>query len=233
MVRTCFIVPSLLVDQEKADMLKSSIEALVSTVENPTIRIILSGETSLLPNLPKEYFYYVVPKGGDRLSYGQAINIGMKSCLEEKDKWDLVVFYSDDVFPYVKDWNVNLYNAWSKIPNLAVATCVENLPYRDAYRISWVGFHGACWSSKPEILEEIGYFDERYEIGTLDDTDYWHRCNLKGYFGAMVYSAPVVHKCASTFSRLREFDDKFKENLKKFEDKWGFSIYGTYQFMNI
>jgi hypothetical protein len=230
MVRTCFIVPSLIVDQHKADMLKSSIEALVATVENPTIRIILSGDTKLKPDLPEEYFYHVVKKPGDRLSYSEAINIGIKSCIEEKDKWDLVVFYSDDIFPYVKDWDVNLYNALNRVPNLVIATCAENLPYRDAMRISWVSFHGGCWSAKPETLEEIGYFDERYKMGTLDDTDYWHRCNSKGYLGAIVYSAPVLHECAATFKKLPEFDQRFKENLKKFEDKWGFSIFGTYQF---
>lgn len=233
MVKTCFIVPSLLIDAEKSSMLKNAIKSIEDTVEDPSIRVVISGDHKYIPDIDKKHIFYVVEKSGERLSYSKAVNLGLKKCLEEKGEWDFIIIYSDDVFAYVKNWHLNMFSAFDLVPGLKIVAACENGSYSDILRISWISFHGACWGAKPETFEEIGFLDERYSIGTFDDTDYWVRVNSKGYLGAIVNSAPVHHIQSATFQKISEFDSAYQSNRKKFQEKWGFDVIGTYHYASI
>ncbi|MFH1593074.1 MAG: glycosyltransferase family 2 protein [Candidatus Omnitrophota bacterium] len=61
---------------------------------------------------------------------------------------------------------------------------------------------GFCMLVKGEVVEKIGYLDERFGIGGFDDTDYSMRAYLAGYRSVCVHSSYVYHREHKAFDRL-------------------------------
>ena len=79
---------------------------------------------------------------------------------------------------------------------------------------------GFCMLIKREVIEKIGYLDERFGIGGFDDTDYSMRAHLAGYKCACVYSAYVYHREHKTFDKLGDRKALQKEAEKRYFEKW-------------
>lgn len=74
---------------------------------------------------------------------------------------------------------------------------------------------------KREVIEKIGYLDENYGVGYFDDTDYCKRVQKSGYKTVRAKASYVYHKESQSFSKVREKNEIFLENEKKFVAKWG------------
>ena len=61
---------------------------------------------------------------------------------------------------------------------------------------------GFCMLIKREVIERIGYLDERFGIGGFDDTDYSMRAYRAGYKSVSVYSSYVYHKEHKSFDKI-------------------------------
>ena len=74
---------------------------------------------------------------------------------------------------------------------------------------------------KREVIEKIGYLDEKYGMGYFDDTDYCKRAQGLGYLTVRAKASYVYHKESQSFSLVKEKSDIFLENEKKFASIWG------------
>jgi hypothetical protein len=72
-----------------------------------------------------------------------------------------------------------------------------------------------------ELLERVGYFDEVYNPGYFEETDYCYRAQAKGIGVGRARAAYVYHKGSASFNRLDSKSDLFKRNEEIFFRRWG------------
>lgn len=89
---------------------------------------------------------------------------------------------------------------------------------------SEIGFAtGFCMLIKREVIEKIGLFDEEFETGFFEDTDYCRRAKNAGYLCAAAKASCVYHHAHKTFETLQKdrIDDLFERNKEIFTQRWG------------
>ncbi len=80
-----------------------------------------------------------------------------------------------------------------------------------------------CVALRRETIEEVGLLDERFKVGTFEDTDYAQRLKAKGYKLICARDVFVHHYCRTSFGKLpnEKYLKIYAENRRKFEEKWG------------
>lgn len=80
-----------------------------------------------------------------------------------------------------------------------------------------------CVVMRRQLLDRIGFLDERFGIGMFEDDDFSHR--VRGAGGRVVCAEDVFihHWGRSSFGKIEaeEYSRLFNENRAKFEEKWG------------
>ncbi len=61
---------------------------------------------------------------------------------------------------------------------------------------------GFCMLVKREVIEKIGYLDERFDTVGFDDTDYSMRAHIAGYRSVSVHSSYVYHREHASFGKM-------------------------------
>lgn len=80
---------------------------------------------------------------------------------------------------------------------------------------------GFCLLIRRDVIDRIGYFDERFGIGNFEDDDFCRRTSLAGFKSVVAVDAFVHHFGSRTFLGSGvDFVSLMNENRKKFEDKW-------------
>ena len=81
---------------------------------------------------------------------------------------------------------------------------------------------GLCFLFKRELLERIGFLDERYGQGHYEDDDYCYRARLAGYRLMIAGDVFVFHHGSSSFSRDGEHrvQELIERNRQQFIAKW-------------
>ncbi len=80
---------------------------------------------------------------------------------------------------------------------------------------------GFCLLFKREVLEKIGYMDERFIIGNYEDIDYCYRASLAGYTLLAAGDTFVHHEGNSSFKNNNlDYSTIFLQNRNKFIEKW-------------
>lgn len=82
---------------------------------------------------------------------------------------------------------------------------------------------GFCFLFKRELLDAIGYLDERFSPGHYEDDDYCYRARQAGFRLVMAGDTFVHHHGSASFKKedgaaLRELIER---NHRKFIEKWG------------
>lgn len=88
--------------------------------------------------------------------------------------------------------------------------------YQELYRC-----RGFAMVVKKEVVDKIGCLDTTFGMGYFDDIDYSKRAQKLGYRTVRAKAAYVYHKGSQSFSKIKEKDDIFLANEKKFISKWG------------
>ena len=80
-----------------------------------------------------------------------------------------------------------------------------------------------CLGMRKEVVDKIGYLDERFGLGMFEDDDYSHRVRKGGYTVLCAQDVFIHHWGRQSFSKLEKgaYDRLFDENKKKYEEKWG------------
>lgn len=87
-----------------------------------------------------------------------------------------------------------------------------------------IGFAtGFCMLIKREVIDKIGFFDEAYEIGFWEDTDYCQRAKKAGYICASAKASYVYHHSHKSFNffKKNKVKELFEKNKNVFYSKWG------------
>jgi GT2 family glycosyltransferase len=95
---------------------------------------------------------------------------------------------------------------------------------------------GFCMLFKREIFNDIGYFDERYEIGNFEDDDYCLRLKTKHYRMGFTHACYIHHYGSLSFKQNQfVYNDILNINREKFLEKWSYHLkksnYSIYQLI--
>ena len=80
---------------------------------------------------------------------------------------------------------------------------------------------GFCMLIKREVIKKIGVFDEIYDMGNFEDTDFCRRAIKEGYLCVRACGAYVYHREGTSFGRDEKFDENFERNRQVYEFRWG------------
>jgi len=83
---------------------------------------------------------------------------------------------------------------------------------------------GFCYMVKRKVINEIGYWDERFSPGYFEDTEYSMRAKKKGYKSVVALGAYVYHDEHASFKskdKKKEFEKLFKASQDKFHAMYG------------
>ncbi|MBI4320004.1 MAG: glycosyltransferase [Chloroflexi bacterium] len=91
----------------------------------------------------------------------------------------------------------------------------------EVFDIAMLPMH--CVAFRRSVFEQVGYIDERFEVGMFEDDDYSRRVRLAGYRVVCAEDAFVHHFGKATFKTLSstEYQQIFDRNRQRFEQKWG------------
>jgi GT2 family glycosyltransferase/Flp pilus assembly protein TadD len=88
---------------------------------------------------------------------------------------------------------------------------------------------GFCMLTRREVLNQIGGFDERYQVGFFEDDDLCVRAREAGYDVLVALDVFIHHFGSRTFMKLGIDPTKqLNENFAKFREKWGESAAAGY-----
>lgn len=111
---------------------------------------------------------------------------------------------------------------------------INNLPNMNAYEYkAWlVGFAVLL---RRDVLERVGYLDERYTPGNYEDSDLGMRILEAGYQNVLCHNSFIFHWGSRSFEKNAvNHGDAMCVNLEKFKEKWKFDIrYYTFVRMEL
>ncbi len=80
---------------------------------------------------------------------------------------------------------------------------------------------GVCMLLRRSMLEEIGLFDTRFELGNYEDDDLCLRARLAGYKVLWAKDAFVHHAGSKTFRAIGvDYESLMEQNRRRFVEKW-------------
>ncbi|MDQ0886072.1 GT2 family glycosyltransferase [Paenibacillus sp. V4I9] len=82
---------------------------------------------------------------------------------------------------------------------------------------------GICLLFKRELLDKVGFMDERFSPGHFEDDDLCYRARLAGYRLLITGDCFIFHHGSSSFSKKGQeaVQGLLQQNRQKFIDKWG------------
>ncbi|SEC70790.1 bifunctional glycosyltransferase family 2 protein/class I SAM-dependent methyltransferase [Paenibacillus sp. GP183] len=94
-------------------------------------------------------------------------------------------------------------------------------------RIKLIGY---CILMKREVIEKVGWLDERFSPGNYEDEDYCLRIRLAGYKLMLCKDTFIQHFGSASFNENPSFfSSVLQENENKFAEKWKFNpVYSTH-----
>ena len=166
---------------------------------------------SIDENTVMEYEIVLNDNSFDPIGYPKATNDCMK-----RARGEYIVLLNDDVI-VESLWLEKMYSKLIEDPKYGLVgpDSVRN----DNWGNPHTSFY--CVMFHRKMLEEIGYLDERFGIGCVEDVDYCKRICDKGY-KIVAISIPVIHEGSKTFPKIKPVQDLINEGTKLYKEKWGY-----------
>ncbi|WP_338143354.1 glycosyltransferase family 2 protein [Paenibacillus whitsoniae] len=173
------------------------------------------------------------------LGFPAACNLGLRLATGS----ELLLLNNDTIV--TRRWLTNLQRCLHEQPNVGMVGPVTNYAsgrqrlrerfttidrmtakYNEANPKRWLETKrliGMCLLFKRELLEKIGYLDERFSPGHFEDDDYCYRARLHGYRLSIAGDCFIYHKGSVSFRKKpRPLVRKaIWRNRQKFIRKWG------------
>lgn len=83
---------------------------------------------------------------------------------------------------------------------------------------------GFCYLVKRKLIDEIGYWDERFSPGYFEDTEYAMRAKKRGYKSVIALGSYVYHDEHASFKskeKKKQFEKFFRASQEKFHALYG------------
>lgn len=80
---------------------------------------------------------------------------------------------------------------------------------------------GFCMLLRRAVVERAGFFDEAYDLGYFEETDYSRKISRLGFRIVRAKGAYVHHAERASFKRLDRADALFGRNERIFNERWG------------
>lgn len=77
------------------------------------------------------------------------------------------------------------------------------------------------------VIDRVGLFDERFEIGVWEDVDYYHRARQVGFSPTITHRTVIHHFGSKTIpSVVAKLGGRnvYMENMQRFTEKWGITL---------
>ncbi|MCK4463565.1 MAG: glycosyltransferase [Candidatus Omnitrophica bacterium] len=169
-------------------------------------------------------------RNGENLGFVRAVNQGLKDSIAP-----YVCILNNDTLPGV-GWLTELVEFAEKHPDTGLLNPLcnghigQNLSVNEYARMVSSSNKGKYMEMnqcqgfsmliKREIIDKIGYLDERFGIGGFDDTDYSMRVHRAGYKSVCVYSSYVYHREHVSFNKMGERKKIQSNSEKAYFRKW-------------
>lgn len=166
----------------------------------------------------------ILTNDGENTSAPVGFNIGIRYSMKHHLNNDYIAFLNNDMIlnETCTNWIQRLINCMTKYVGIAGAPISSGRSFdrgRDADQ--WDVYFG-CSILKKEVIDTIGYVDERFLIGMFEDNDYNLRMRRFGWQGVILRDLQPVHDHET--SAIAFYDGKdnkvFKANRKRFNEKW-------------
>jgi len=145
------------------------------------------------------------------LPFAKNVNMGLKA-----SNSDYTVLLSNDVF--LEDgWLEGLLKCFEDDKCGIACPLSRQFHMQREDKIEF-GFFGAVWMVKREVLDTVGYLDERF-INSFEDSDLWIRTLMAGYKLLMNRNVLVEHLVGATAYGINNHTDNYRKNQKLFIDK--------------
>ena len=159
-------------------------------------------------------------------SFSNSMNTGLKKAMDKK--YDYYLIIGNDGFPQTEGWLDMLIE--SQVKHGSWITCPEHdKPPITAYsqhhlfdegQVSYYKmFPAVCWLLPDTVVEEIGLFDEQFEVGCYEDDDYAKRVIDAGGHIIVDRRVKLKHLLSQTFGQF-DASHVMGVNQQKFKAKY-------------
>jgi len=221
------------------EVTRASFESLVKNTERFYRLIVIDNGSDLptqkyLEDAKSLFPEYKLVRLEKNLGFVKATNEGLKVanaeyiCLVNND----VIFakgWLSEMIKVMADRKIGVLNPesnnWGEWPNdVSIEQYAETLSARNGEWQESGYCIGFCMMFRKEIFDKVGYLDETYGTGYLEETDFCRRVQKLGYYCGIAKGAYVYHIGAQTFKKLNDHRLQYENNLKIFNRKWGKSL---------
>ena len=233
------VIPNYIANEELRTLAQQAINSFKKTLKGKEWELIIVDDCSPIKGCFKDEADVFI-QNKENLGYAKAMNKGWKAA-----EGDYIVTSNNDIIVYdgwFEDFEIlinereagligGLGTKEKELNGIPMEKYKENKSIEQG-RITIGGklsdwmFPGGFFMMTREAFEKLGYFDERYLTG-VEDIDYFYRARLAGIKMCMTSSVWYWHKEGATRDSSLEMKTKNKknhlENIRKFEDKWGFN----------
>ena len=161
----------------------------------------------------------------ENVGFSYNMNQGLKEATGQ-----FIVIMGNDGFPTTPNWLEELLVVQEHTMAGIVSPQIDNPDFthhkmhvveeEPDMKLSYVKFYPAvCWLLTRASFNAIGFFDERFGIGTYEDNDYILRCLRKGLPVVVSHRYIFNHRCSQTFSMF-DANKIMSDNRIIFNNKW-------------
>ncbi len=219
----------ILLTYNKLDCTKKCIENIYKYTEDFNLIIIDNGSKentkNFLKKLDKEHNNLIIQYNKENIGIIKGRNQGYEIGKKEFGDVDLVFFLDSDQM-VLENWLESYMEFFEKGYRVVGSVAwkmraTDFYPYRIMKNrneeFNYVGIGGVM--VKNSVIEDIGLFDERYELYYFEDPDFIFRVYRAGYKIGWNYNLAIEHE-KHNLSLKGERKIYFIENWKKFREKW-------------
>lgn len=224
------------------DMTKACVRSIRDNTSAPDYRIILVDDGSEPAYMPSDAD--VLVRSSESKGAVTATNLGLAVALQDLSRPYVVILDNDTAIPDGDvTWLERFISALEeddKIACVGATTNYANWPQDIlrapfTYTAEWTDQHDKRKGGKvnPEVpwfvsfgcllrkqaIAYVGFFDERYNPGNWEDTDYAMQLRTQGWKVKVAQSVYIHHLGSQTFSD--KWADLMRVNGERFHAKWG------------
>lgn len=220
------------------ELTQRCLEGIVESTPEP-VRLILIDNGSAAPT--KEYLERFQPgillpvtliRNATNLGFIRATNQGIRAsqspwvCLLNNDTVATPGWLTEMIRVAEADPSIGLVNPTSnslgfppgEMPLKTYAQSLQSQSRRWTELSTALGF---CLLARRSLFDRIGLLDESFGMGNFDDDDLSQRVRAAGLRCVRACAAYVFHEEKASFKNLPGWEEAFRENRRRFEDRWG------------